>query len=124
MSRLIVILLVILIPLHGWSAESMAFRMAYSQAVAEVAGEPVSVAGMSADCPMLAQAGSKAEEPSGASKGSAGCQTCQLCMTLGSLGFPQTQLAAFLIEVHPEPANARFISADLPPQVKPPILSS
>jgi hypothetical protein len=90
----------------------------------EVAGEPVSMSGMPADCPMFAQAGSKAEEPSSVSTGSAGCQTCHLCMTLASLSFPQTQLAAYLIEVHPESASARFISADLTPQVKPPILSS
>lgn len=124
MFRFIVVLLVILMPLRGWSAESMAFRMAYSQAVAEVAGEQVSMSDMPADCPMLAQTGSKAEESSSASKDSAGCQTCQLCMTLGSLNFWQTQLAAHLIEVHPETASARFISADLTPQVKPPILSS
>lgn len=122
MSRRLVIILLMLIPLRGWSAERMAFQMAYSQSVAAVAGEQVSMSDMPADCPMFAQAESKTEEPSSAAKGSAGCQKCQLCMTLASSSFPQTQFAACSVEIQPQLPTARFISANVTPQIKPPIL--
>ena len=122
MGRLLVILLVMLIPLRGWSAERMVIQMAYSQTVAEVADAQISMDGMPADCPMLAQAESKSEKPANPAKGFVGCQTCQLCMTLASLSFPQTQLSAHLTEVLPEAAISSFSSADLAPRVKPPIL--
>jgi hypothetical protein len=121
MFRFIVILLVILMPLRGWSTESMASRMAYSQAVAEVADAQMSMDGMPADCPMLAQAESKFDKSTRPAKGFAGCQTCQLCMTLASLSFPQIQLSAHRTEVHPDSSRTRFSSADLALQVKPPI---
>ena len=122
MGRLLVILLVVLIPLRGWSAERMVVQMAFSHTVAEVANGQISMDGMPADCPMLAQAESKSEKPANPAKGFVGCQTCQLCMTLASLSFPQTQLSAHLTEVLPEAASASFSSADLAPRVKPPIL--
>ena len=121
MGRFLVILLVVLIPLRGWSAERMVIQMAYSQTVAEVADEQISMDGMPADCPMLAQAESKSEKSTSPAKGFAGCQTCQLCMTLASSSLPQIQLSAHLTELHPEAASARFISANVAPQVKPPI---
>jgi predicted metal-binding membrane protein len=122
MGRLLVILLVVLIPLRGWSAERMVIQMAYSQTVAEVADAQMSMDGMPADCPMLAQAESKSDKPISPAKGFAGCQTCQLCMTLASSSFPQIQPAAHRTEVHPDPAGDSFSSADLALRVKPPIL--
>jgi hypothetical protein len=122
MGRLLVILLVMLIPLRGWSAERMVIQMAYSQTVAEVADAQMSMDGMPADCPMLAQAESKSDKPISPAKGFAGCQTCQLCMTLASFSFPQIQLSAHRTEVRPDSSRARFSSADLALQVKPPIL--
>ena len=121
MGRLLVIFLVMLIPLRGWSAERMVIQMAYSQTVAEVADAQMSMDGMPADCPMLAQAESKSDKSTSPAKGFAGCQTCQLCMTLASLSFPQIQLSAHRTEVHPDSSRARFSSADLALQVKPPI---
>lgn len=121
MGRLLVILLVMLIPLRGWSAERMVIQMAYSQTVAQVADELISMDGMPADCPMLAQAESKSEKSTSPAKGFVGCQTCQLCMTLASFSFPQIQLSAHPTVVHPDPTSARFISANVAPQVKPPI---
>jgi hypothetical protein len=118
MGRLLVIFLVMLIPLRGWSAERMVIQMAYSQTVADA---QMSMDGMPADCPMLAQAESKSDKSTSPAKGFAGCQTCQLCMTLASLSFPQIQLSAHRTEVHPDSSRARFSSADLTLQVKPPI---
>jgi hypothetical protein len=100
----------------------MFVQMAYSQTIAEVAGEQISMDGMPADCPMLAQAESKSQKLANPAKGFVGCQTCQLCMTLASLSFPQTQLSAHRTEVHPEAASASFSSADLTLRIKPPIL--
>jgi hypothetical protein len=100
----------------------MVVQMAFSHTVAEVANGQISMDGMPADCPMLAQAESKSEKPANPAKGFVGCQTCQLCMTLASLSFPQTQLSAHLTEVLPEAASASFSSADLAPRVKPPSL--
>jgi hypothetical protein len=122
MGRLLVILLVMLIPLRGWSAERMVIQMAYSQTVAEVADAQMSMDGMPADCPMLAQAESKSDKSTSPAKGFVGCQTCQLCMTLGSFSFPQIQISAHRTEVRPDFSRARFSSADLALQVKPPIL--
>lgn len=99
----------------------MVIQMAYSQTVAEVADELISMDGMPADCPMLAQAESKSEKSTSPAKGFAGCQTCQLCMTLASLSLPQTLLSPRPTLVHPEAASASFISANVAPQVKPPI---
>jgi hypothetical protein len=123
MGRLLVILLVMLLPLRGWSAERMAIQMTQSQAIVEVAGAQVSVAAMPADCPMLAQpASSETEESPSPSKSHAGCQTCQLCMTLAAPSVPPIHLLAYERQAHPASASASFISADLPRQVKPPIL--
>lgn len=139
MSRLLVICLILLTPLRAWSAESMALQMASqvasqmasqaasSQTVAQVRADQVSMSDMSdmpADCPMLALAAAQSDTSSSPSQSSLGCQSCQLCMTLSALSFPQTQLAAERIGASPASANARFISANPAPHVKPPILAS
>jgi hypothetical protein len=119
--RLLIILLVILIPLRGWSAERIVVKIAYSQAVEEAVGEHIAMAGMPLDCPMLTQLVAKTDRTSSPAKGSADCQTCQPCMTLASPNLLQTQLALDLVEVHPQSPSATFVSADVAPQVKPPI---
>jgi hypothetical protein len=122
MLRLLVIILVMLIPLRGWSAERMAVQMAFSQAIVDSVGEQVSMVDMPDDCPTLAQAKSTAEKSSSSFKGSTGCQACQLCVTLASSSFLQTPLTACLTEGQPESAGIRFISANVAPQIRPPIL--
>ena len=113
MARLLLILLVMLIPLRGWSAERMATQMTSSQ---------VSVTAMPADCPMLAQPASDAEKSPAPSKSHVGCQTCQLCMSLAAQSFLPTNLLAYERHAPPLSASASFLSADLARQVKPPIL--
>jgi hypothetical protein len=56
-------------------------KIAYSQAFEKAAGEYVAMSGVASDCPMLAQLVSKTDRTSSPAKGSADCQTCQLCMT-------------------------------------------
>lgn len=122
MGRLLVILLAMLLPLRGWSAERVAIQMSQTQAIVEIVGEHVFMASMPADCPMLAQPVSGTEKSPRPSKDYAGCQTCQLCMPLASLSLPQTHFMAYERQIHPVPASASFISSDLARQVKPPIL--
>lgn len=98
----------------------MVLQMTLSQAAAQVADEQMTMAGMPADCPMMAQPASEAEKSP--SKSHIGCQTCQLCMTLATLSFPSTDLLSYARQTHPVSASASFISADLARQVKPPIL--
>ena len=122
MRRLLVILLIMLIPLRGWGAQSMTMQIAHSQASVQAADEQVSMDGMPADCSMLAQPAPKNAESPSPAKGLAACQTCQLCMTLASLSFPQTHLLAYARQLPPKAGHANFISADLARQVKPPII--
>jgi hypothetical protein len=122
MGRFLLILIIMVIPLRAWSAQSTAIQIAHSQASVQAVDEQVSMGGMPADCPMLAlQAPKDAESPSPA-KGLAACQTCQLCMTLASWSFPQTHLLAYARQLPPKAGHANFISADLARQAKPPIL--
>lgn len=100
----------------------MAVQMAFNQTVAESISVQVSMVDMPADCPTLAQAKSIAEKSPSSSKGSAGCLVCQLCVTLASSSFLQTPLTACLTEGQPESASIRFISANVAPQIRPPIL--
>lgn len=122
MARLLLILLVMLIPLRGWSAERMAVQMTSSQVSMVVAAGAVAMEAMPADCPMLAQPASEAEKSPFPSKSHVGCQTCQLCMSLAAQSFPFPHLLAYERHAPPVSAAAHFLSADLARQAKPPIL--
>lgn len=122
MGRFLVILLVMLLPLRGWSAQSMAIQMTLNQLTVEVAAEKVSMAAMPADCPMLAQQASETDESPMPAKSHSGCLTCQLCMSLATqlLSAPNLlsyERQAFLVSI-----AVSFISAELMRQAKPPIL--
>lgn len=116
---MLVILLVILIPLRGWSAERMAIQMAQqSQVAVEVGIEHVS---MAADCPMMTQLPSQTEKSSTPSKSHVGCQTCQLCMSMADQDFSGPNVLAYETPAPPVSGKASFISADLSRHAKPPI---
>ena len=119
MGRFLLILIIMLIPLRSWSAQSMAIQIAHSQASMDLVDKQVFMDGMPADCPMLAQPAPKDVESPSPAKGLAAYQSCQLCMTLASLSFPQTHLAR---QQPPMAGHANFVSADLARQAKPPIL--
>jgi hypothetical protein len=122
MGRLLVILLVMLLPLRGWSAERMAIQMTSSQVAIEIAGEQVSLAAMPEDCPMLAQQAVDIEKSPSPSKSLAGCQTCQLCMSLaGQIDLP-SNISTYERQAPPVIANVSYVSADLARLAKPPIL--
>jgi len=122
MARLIVILLIALLPLRGWSATGMAVQMALAgNATME---SSMDAGAMPGDCPMMqkvASAVGKTPDKPMDSKSHQGCQTCQLCMTLATLD----SLSAKLPE--PEPFGSplaladRYASAELVEDSKPPI---
>jgi hypothetical protein len=58
MGRLFVILLILVLPLRGWSAQQMAIQMIPSPLAAATAG----IQAMRADCPMIAQPASETEK--------------------------------------------------------------
>jgi len=122
MGRFLLILLIMLVPLRAWSAQSMAIQIAHSQSSGQAVDKQVSMGGMPADCPMLALPAPKDAESPSPAKGLAACQTCQFCMTLASWSFPQTHLLAYARQLPPMAGHTNFISADLARQVKPPIL--
>ena len=126
MARLIVIFLIALLPLRGWSATGMAVQMALMESAAVASSAESNTSAMPADCPMQ-MATSSAGDPSQSTdksmdgKGHQGCQTCQLCMGLAILD----SLSAKLSEpVSFRPGRARadhYFSAELFEDSKPPI---
>jgi len=112
MSRFLVILLIMLLPLHSWSAGRMAVQMAHGQAVAEVADVRPAPVDMPIDCPML-------EESDGSISG---CLTCQFCMSLADLNVLPATIPTQVQQSTWVSSRASFDSADPKRQAKPPIL--
>ena len=127
MARLIVLLLIALLPLRGWSATGMAVQMALAGNTAMESSMDAGQGAMPVDCPMMQKAasavGDAAHTPEKTMDGKShqGCQTCQLCMTLATLD----SLSAKLPE--PEPFGSpialadRYAGAELFEDSKPPI---
>lgn len=112
-TRIFIILLIVLLPLRGWTAERMANHMAANA--------------MPADCPMmmlnagLAEAGSTDDSGATPTPTERTCQSCQLCMALASPEMPIVQAVgpvAPTVVVH---RSDSFASAEIPPVSKPPI---
>jgi hypothetical protein len=117
--KLLILFLIAVLPLCGWSAQRMATGMAISQF-------STSQGGMPADCPMVAKVAATSEKSTDHSTyGDSGhrlnCQTCQLCMFFAMPVTPTVPIVA------PQPSTAntllvdRFASADLARLAKPPI---
>ena len=127
MARLIVLLLIALLPLRGWSATGMAVQMALAGNTAMESSMDAGQGAMPVDCPMMQKAasavGDAAHTPEKTMDGKShqGCQTCQLCMSLATLD----SLSAKLPE--PEPFGSpialadRYAGAELFEDSKPPI---
>jgi hypothetical protein len=115
-ARLIVLILIALLPLRGWSAVDMSVKMAAAETVA-----------MPADCPMMnmtaiAGSGNAGSDNSQADeKSHTGCQSCQLCMSLVAQDIPRISLpesAPMSLALSP---ITRYASAELACDSKPPI---
>lgn len=127
MARLIVIFLIALLPLRGWSATGMAIQMALMESAAMASSMESGQGVMPADCPMVqidasAIAGaSHSSDKSMDGKSHQGCQTCQLCMCLAALDSLSTNFSE-PVPFGPALTLAdRYSSAELFEDSKPPI---
>lgn len=112
MRTLFLILLILLLPVRGWSAERMAVYMASGAAVSA----------MPDDCPMKLQAADADKDATHADqKSDRTCQACQLCMSWASQTTPVLKAPATETLSHTLPPADRFASVDLPRLAKPPI---
>ena len=117
MRTVVLILMIALLPLRMWAADGMAIRMAHQQAAAAElsAKEP-----MPEDCPMMAKAAVADPETPDGSSSTAHCTICHLCAAAASL--PE-----MAFEPGPAPAGppesrpSSYVSADLAPDLRPPI---
>ena len=115
-----IFLLIVLLPLRGWTAERMAERMAATEVSTSQA-----MGAMPADCPMMMKMGSPHEtltDDSGTTTPTERtCQCCQLCMSLAAHNVHAVHsvcAAPQSVAVH---RSDSFASADLPRVSKPPI---
>jgi hypothetical protein len=118
MSRLLILFLIALLPLRGWTAQRMVLELDADVAVVSVA----QATGMSEDCALHMHIAGKVqgeEAPRGPTP--AGCHLCDICMPLGA-----TQETAVLVFAPDSQAlamrhAATFESADPARYAKPPI---
>jgi Na+-translocating ferredoxin:NAD+ oxidoreductase RnfC subunit len=127
MARIIVLILMALLPLRGWSAVSMSVTMAAAQAQAISSTESVQPAAMADDCPMM-QMAAQLEQDNTVSdvsppdkQGHSGCQSCQLCMSLVAQEMPKIYLSEAAPLSLASASSTRYISAELLSDSKPPI---
>jgi hypothetical protein len=113
MRTFVLFLMIALLPLRMWAAEDMGVRMAQEQTAAAAMSAMES---MPEDCPMMAKAhGSQDETPS-----TAHCMTCQLCASAACL--PEVAFEQGPAPTRPPASgSSRYLSADLAPDLRPPI---
>jgi hypothetical protein len=125
MARILVLLLIALLPLRGWTAQRMVYGTQAPQTV-QVAVQMVmpleggvdSDMAMSPDC--AAMHGALSPDAHGA--GHEGCHFCQLCMPLAGLDNAPAIALGVLPHARPQVVSRSFVSADTAHDVKPPIL--
>lgn len=124
MTRLFILFLIALLPLRGWSVQSMVFQMG-AQTVA-VQAPSLDIA-MGEDCALHMQQAAAAQglvpQASDASHKPEhkGCQSCQLCMPLAALAAANSLALVPQPQAMPSVGSSRFVSAERARDVKPPI---
>jgi hypothetical protein len=122
-ARFILLFLIVLLPLRGWTAERMAIQMDSGAPVATHSQAQSSA--MPEDCALHMQMAQTAlgHTPTDAAHGTAhkGCQSCQLCMPLAALDAPAVLAFTACPQALPHMRSSRFVSADTARDVKPPI---
>lgn len=123
MKKLFAILLILLLPLRGWTADCMATGPAEQPPSAQ----ELRLGGMSPDCPMaMAHADASVthqdstDTPDKASHHS--CNFCQLCMPLAALDSPALQWLMQIPATTPSLDAVAFASTAPQRHIKPPIL--
>jgi hypothetical protein len=142
MQRWFLILMLVLLPARGWSAQLMGVEMGAAQLSAVQMGavhhtsmsdsaSPMAdlraMTDMPADCPMHMAASAQdaqANDNAGtqADQQHPTCQACQLCMPLAMIGHTGLTLGSHRCPMPLPQAGMRFVSAELALAVKPPIL--
>ena len=126
MRHLILILMIALLPLRGWTADVMTVSMAVQQVATHSldteASDPFDaglMAGMPADCAMQ-MAWTQAPEDGSVPAGH-GCTTCQLCMAVVT-GYPTLPFSTGpLPQALQHMGSTSFTSAERASGFKPPI---
>lgn len=130
MRCLLITLMIVLLPMRGWAGNAMAVDMAAQQmlmAHISVASTAAMTAGsvMPADCPMHLQA---VDDKSGQAGTTAvhchSCDTCQLCLALGSWTHTAWFADTMRRPASPLLADHDFRSAETTASFKPPIFRS
>lgn len=114
--RFVLILMIALLPMRMWAAEGMAVRMVQEQAAA---AQMSAMDTMPEDCPMMAKAMADGGSRDG-SPATAHCMTCHLCAAAAC--FPEVVFEQGPApRGPPEARTSRYLSADLAPDLRPPI---
>lgn len=112
MRVVLLVLLMVLLPLRGWTAERMGVYMATSAVLST----------MPDDCPMKIAASNDNDTTALLHhKGDRGCQSCQLCMAVTAQSTAVLAATLESITWHPVPCADRFASVDPSRLAKPPI---
>jgi hypothetical protein len=132
MRIMLLALMMVILPLRGWTGNAMAVDMA-SQAVAFAqqtsastpgSAERVAAEAMPSDCPMLGQtagtATADADSPASGDHCKA-CDTCELCLAMATSGESGRTACVFQRQVAPLASGHCFSSADNFSRFKPPI---
>jgi hypothetical protein len=129
MSRLLILFLIALLPLRGWTAQRMGLQMAgLSHSVQGASQAP----GRSAECAlhrqMDMQAGLQLKVQSGPldlaptqQPEPTSCQSCQLCMPLAASDALLLQALRLAPQPLPRSCSSAFVSAEAARYAKPPI---
>ena len=121
MVRLVLVVMVLLIPLRGWSAERMCIQMAANQVAIELRSIHAPVAAMAQDCPMMANADATRQAPAAQDTSGSGCQSCQLCMPWAAAEHLAPNTGDSAPRAALPPVFMRYASAELARHAKPPI---
>ena len=113
---LAIALMLVLLPLRGWTGDVMAVNMAASTVVQAKMGSMTNQAAMSADCAMHAQ-----PPTDDASAYCSNCDTCELCLVVANLTFANLVDIQQTRHLAPLAFDASFSNAAKAVNLKPPI---
>lgn len=117
-KHFLVLFLIVLLPLRGWSADDMAIQMASMEV-----GIGIATMSMPVDCPMMGMSIRQVHgDKVSALADQKHCQSCQLCMSLSVLGISPVFNAFSPPRSAPSWAHLSFTSADILRVSKPPIV--
>ncbi|WP_342618510.1 hypothetical protein [Rhodoferax sp. GW822-FHT02A01] len=118
MSRLLILFLIALLPLRGWTAQRMVLDMNAPAVVVSMQQQ----SGMSEDCALQMQmaALSHGDQDPGATQ-HAGCQSCDICMPLAALDEAPEMALKPIPHAVPVRQPGTFESAEPTRYTKPPI---